>query len=274
MKGHYCLALAAAFLIVAVAAARGALAAATDRQNDLTLRLQRAAAAKRAISDITHPYVARRMPNYGSPRGIPPFAVPNSDTTMGGIDFTLNTHWGTHADAPGHFNQTLLDQGYDVNRLNLTTLNGPCWVVDTPRDQNITDEVMKRLNIPRGVTRVLFRTLNTDRRLMSQPTFDSSYTAFTTDGARYLVSHTDIKLVGIDYLSMGIGEWEEVKGVHLTFLNAKDIILVEGLNLDHVAPGTAYTVNCLPLSLPKFDGSPVRCMLTTNDSSSRPSVSP
>ncbi|VFR01859.1 unnamed protein product [Cuscuta campestris] len=65
---------------------------------------------------------------------------------------------------------------------------------------------------------------------------------------------------GIDYLSIGIGVQDEVIGVHLTLLNMKDIIPVEGLNLDDVVPGI-YTVKCHPLRFPGFDGSPARCIL-------------
>uniref|UniRef100_K4D0E9 Uncharacterized protein n=1 Tax=Solanum lycopersicum TaxID=4081 RepID=K4D0E9_SOLLC len=60
---------------------------------------------------------------------------------------------------------------------------GPVLVVDTPRDKNITAEVMRSLNIPRRVKRVLFRTLNTDKKLMYKKEFDSSYAAFTSDGS-------------------------------------------------------------------------------------------
>ncbi|KAL2669711.1 hypothetical protein AAZV13_01G201450 [Glycine max] len=54
---------------------------------------------------------------------------------------------------------------------------------------------MKSLNIPRGVRRVLCRTLNTYMRLY-QKEFDTSYVGFTEDGANWLVENTDIKLVG------------------------------------------------------------------------------
>ncbi|KAH0727919.1 hypothetical protein KY285_003623 [Solanum tuberosum] len=130
-------------------------------------------------------------------------------------------------------------------------------VVDTPRDKNITAEVMRSLNIPRGVKRVLFQTLNTDRRLMYKKEFDSSYAAFTSDGAEYLVQNTDIKLVGVDYLSVAINPKEElVKVHHQLLLDPKDIIPVEGLNLDDAVPGV-----CTPLRLVYGDGSPTRCIL-------------
>ncbi|RAL44230.1 hypothetical protein DM860_016476 [Cuscuta australis] len=182
------------------------------------------------IIDISHEYAEGRLPLFDSPTGLGSFYVPFSSIKHGAlantINFTLNSHSGTHVDAPGFLNHTLLQEGYDVDSLDLYTLTGPCMVVETPRDQNITAEVMEGLNIAQGVERVLFKTLNTDRKLMYQPRFDSSYTAFTPDGARYLASHTDIKLVGIDYLSVGVRE--DLRDVYLTFLNTKVRTEIDG----------------------------------------------
>lgn len=75
-------------------------------------------------------------------------------------------------------------------------LTGPALLVDIPRDKNLTAEVMISLHIPEGVKRVLFRTLNTDRRLMWKKKLDSSFVGFMKDGAQWLVVNTDIKFVG------------------------------------------------------------------------------
>lgn len=228
------------------------------------LRAEENVLQSKTVIDITHKLVAGMPVFYGGPHGLKPFITIVSSMAKGAYSnsatFTLGTHTGTHVDAPGHFNQTLLDEGYDVSSLDLKTLNGPVLVVDTPRDKNITAEVMASLNIPRGVTRVLFRTLNTDKNLMGQSTFDPGYTGFTTDGAQYLVDNTDIKLVGIDYLSIAVGLLPELVGVHQIFLNAKTIIPLEDLKLDEAVPGV-YTIHCLPLRLVTLDGSPARCIL-------------
>ncbi|XP_057779937.1 cyclase-like protein 2, partial [Salvia miltiorrhiza] len=78
-------------------------------------------------------------------------------------ELKLLAHTGTHVDAPGHFYDNYFDRGFDVDTLDLRVLNGAVLLVDVPRDKNITDQVMKSINIPKGVKRVLFRTLNTDR---------------------------------------------------------------------------------------------------------------
>ncbi|XP_058191745.1 cyclase-like protein 2 isoform X2 [Rhododendron vialii] len=170
----------------------------------------------------------------------------------------LPVHSGTHVDAPGHMFEHYFDVGFDVDTLDLDVLNGPALLVDVPRDTNITAEAMKSLNIPKGVRRVLFRTLNTDRRLMWKKNFDTSYVGFMKDGAQWLVDNTDIKLVGIDYLS--VAAYDDLIPSHLVFLESREIILVEGLKLDDVKPGL-YSVHCLPLRLLGAEGSPIRCIL-------------
>ncbi|KAM0070266.1 putative kynurenine formamidase superfamily [Helianthus debilis subsp. tardiflorus] len=100
---------------------------------------------------------------------------------------------------------------------------------------------MKSLNIPNGVQRVLFRTLNTDR-----------------DGAQRLKDNSDIKLVGIDYLSAAA--FVDSVATHRVFFESRDIILVDGLKLDDVEAGI-YSVHCLPLRLLGAEGSPIRCIL-------------
>ncbi|KAI5066447.1 hypothetical protein GOP47_0019071 [Adiantum capillus-veneris] len=167
----------------------------------------------------------------------------------------MGVHTGTHVDAPSHIFQEYFDSGDHVDTLDLYALNGFALVVDVPRDTNLTAEAMQALNIPNGVERVLFRTLNTDRRLMWKKQFDSSYVGLTTDGAEWLRDNTKIKLVGIDYLS--VASYDYLIEAHVVLLQNKDIILVEGLNLDNVAVGL-YELHCLPLKLLKSDGSPIR----------------
>ncbi|KAL8127999.1 hypothetical protein AgCh_014792 [Apium graveolens] len=210
------------------------------------------------IIDITHTYTPA-MPSYGSKKGLGEILSLVCDQRKGfkttNSLLTIQVHSGTHTDAPSHTFIEYLTQGIDATTLDLHTLNGPAFVVDVPRDQNITADVMKQLNITRGVKRVLFRTLNTDKKLMSATLYDSSYVGFTQDGAQYLVDHTDIKLVGIDYLS--IASAADVLSPHLVLMKNKDIIPLEGLKLDQAEAGVQYIIHCLPLKL-HADASPVR----------------
>ncbi|CAN1276711.1 Cyclase-like protein 2 [Linum perenne] len=202
------------------------------------------------------------MPAWGSTQGLGQFlrlvaSIKNgSDVNVAEIKFV--GHTGTHIDAPSHFYQEYYDSGYDIDSLDLDVLNGPALLVDVPRNSNITAKVMQSLRIPKGTKRVLFRTLNTDRKLMYKKEFDSSYVGFTADGAKWVVENTDIKLVGLDYLS--IANFDDADPTHLTFLKNREIILVEALKLDNVEAGL-YNVHCLPLRLVGAEGSPARCIL-------------
>ncbi|EEE56465.1 hypothetical protein OsJ_05673 [Oryza sativa Japonica Group] len=173
-------------------------------------------------------------------------------------ELKMECHMGTHVDAPGHMNQGHFAAGLDVDKLDLDLLNGPTLLVDTPRNTNITAKAMESLNIPKGVRRVLFRTLNTDRKLMWKKGGDLSYVGFTEDGAQWLVDNTDIKLVGIDYLS--VAAYDHLITAHVVFFKFPNIILVEGLKLDDVKAGI-YMLHCLPLRLVGSEGSPIRCIL-------------
>ncbi|KAB2047438.1 hypothetical protein ES319_A13G045300v1 [Gossypium barbadense] len=214
------------------------------------------------IFDITHK-ITSQLPTFNSQKGLGHFIWLVSSIKNGSManesEFKLGTHTGTHVDAPSHFFQKYYEEGFDVSTLSLQTLTGPVLVVDVPRNKNITAEVMKSLNIHRGVHRVLFKTLNTDRRLMHRREFASDFTGFKKDGAQWLVDNTDIKLVGIDYLS--ISAYVDAAPTHHILLKSREIVIVEGLNLDGIKPGK-YTVHCLPLRMVGADGCPTRCILT------------
>ncbi|XP_061368881.1 cyclase-like protein 2 [Gastrolobium bilobum] len=215
------------------------------------------------IFDISHKYVPE-MPVWDSEEGLGHFLWLQYSMKNGSLAnnsaMKLGVHTGTHVDAPGHFYDNYFDAGFDVDSLDLRVLNGLALLVDVPRDKNITAEVMKSLIIPKGVRRVLFRTLNTDRRLMFKKEFDTSYVGFKEDGAKWLVENTDIKLVGIDYLSAAA--YDHSVPSHLVFLESREIILVEGLKLDDV-PAGIYSLHCLPLRLVGSEASPIRCILIT-----------
>ncbi|KAL4271383.1 hypothetical protein GQ457_13G007220 [Hibiscus cannabinus] len=120
------------------------------------------------IFDISHRY-AIDMPSFWSTDGLGqflwlPYSMKNGSLANNSV-MKMHTHAGTHVDAPGHMIDRYFDAGFDVDTLDLEVLNGPALLVDVPRDSNITAQVMESLKIPKGVRRVLFRTLNTDRQV-------------------------------------------------------------------------------------------------------------
>ena len=51
---------------------------------------------------------------------------------------------------------------------------------------------------------------------MTQTAFEPSYTGVTKDGAEWIVKRGDIRLVGIDYLSVAL--YEDLIGPHVALL--------------------------------------------------------
>ncbi|KAK7357665.1 hypothetical protein VNO80_16960 [Phaseolus coccineus] len=250
--------------LLSVVACAFAVATSAANGDDSLVPPRREVYGNGRIFDISHRYHPD-MPAFESKDGIGQFLWLPKSMKNGSIannsEMKLPTHTGTHVDAPGHFFDHYLDAGFDVDTLDLDILNGPALLVDVPRDSNITAQVMKTLNIPRGTIRVLFRTLNTDRRLMFQKECDTSYVGFSVDGAKWLVENTDIKLVGVDYLS--VASYDYLISSHLVLLKDREIIPVEGLKLDDI-PAGFYSVHCLPLRLSGAEGSPIRCILIKN----------
>jgi kynurenine formamidase len=66
---------------------------------------------------------------------------------------------------------------------------------------------------------------------MFKKEFASSYTSFDSTGATYITQHTKVKLVGIDYLSIGC--LEDIVETHRVLLGKV------GLTLMHRNPSTA-----------------------------------
>ncbi|KAJ9175267.1 hypothetical protein P3X46_013838 [Hevea brasiliensis] len=213
------------------------------------------------IFDITH-RINPEMPSWDSKNGVGQVVKLVASMKNGSNDnlseMKFSSHTGTHVDAPSHFFEEYYEAGYDTSTLDMKTLNGPALLVDVPRNSNITAEVVKSLKIPKGIHRVLFRTLNTDRKLMFKKEFDSSYVGFLSDGAKWLVQNTDIKLVGLDYLS--VAAYTDLVQTHRVLLKSREIVIVEGLKLDDIKPGL-YDLHCLPMRVLGAEGTPTRCIL-------------
>ena len=78
------------------------------------------------------------------------------------------------------------------------------------------------------------------------------------EAARYLAQR-GVRLVGVDYLSVGAFQEESGRETHRALLSA-GIWIVEGLVLKDIAPGE-YDLICLPLRIVGSDGAPARAVL-------------
>jgi arylformamidase len=156
----------------------------------------------------------------------------------------LGSHSGTHVDAPLHF----LSDGAGVDRLPLEALVGPALVVSLEHVEGLVTAA--DLDFPAGTERLLLKTSNS--RLWESDEFVADHVTVAPDAARLLVDR-DVRLVGIDYLSIGSPE------THRILLGA-GVVALEGLDLRAVEPGS-YQLVALPLRLVDVDGAPARVVL-------------
>jgi arylformamidase len=164
----------------------------------------------------------------------------------------MGSHVGTHVDAPAHF----LPGGKGVDELDLELLIGQALVVDVGDVDTITASTLAGLTVLPGTRRLLLRTRNSQLWVRGEKAFVPAFVAIEEDGARWLLQN-GIRLVGIDYLS--VAPYDNPVPSHEVLLGA-GVIIVEGLDLSRVVPGT-YQFVCLPLKLVGCDGSPARAVL-------------
>ncbi len=163
---------------------------------------------------------------------------------------TMSSHFGTHVDAPNHF----LVVKMPGDKLPLDKFIGKFLVVQSKARNLIGVDEISRLKIKPG-DRILFKTRNA--KFNTKPEFMADYVSLSLEAARFLAKKK-IGLVGIDYFGI---EAKSAPGhpVHKALLQ-KNIVIVEGLNLNAVKPGT-YQGAILPLKIDHGDGAPARAVL-------------
>jgi arylformamidase len=163
----------------------------------------------------------------------------------------MGAHTGTHIDAPIHF----VPGGAGSETIAIDAVVGPAWVVDAREQRSaITADDLERLAIPRGETRILFRTPNSG--LWERPGFQTGFVGLDASAAEVLAGRPTT-LVGIDYLS--IAPFGDPTPTHVALLSA-GVVVLEGLDLRAVEPGP-YELLCLPLRIVGSDGAPARALL-------------
>lgn len=167
----------------------------------------------------------------------------------------LGAHTGTHVDGPSHF----YDGAAGTEALDVTAMIGPCVVVEIADRglEPIDRAALEAAAIPEGAERVLLKTTNS--QLWERDEFTHDFIRLDGSGAE-LVLERGVRLIGIDYLSIGDGD------AHRALLG-EPIVALEGLDLRAIDPGP-YTLLCLPLRLIGTDGAPARALLADPDEES------
>ncbi|HLH32737.1 MAG TPA: cyclase family protein [Terriglobia bacterium] len=162
----------------------------------------------------------------------------------------MGSHTGTHVDAPFH----MIDGGKRLSDLPTDVFVGEAAVLEIPSVRSVGRAELERFDL-NGVERVLLKTENSKH--WQDGKFYEEFVYLEPDGAQFLADRA-VRLVGIDYLSIDKFQSESHPS-HFVLLK-KEIVIVEGLNLNAVPAGT-YTMFALPLNLQDADGAPTRVIL-------------
>ena len=160
---------------------------------------------------------------------------------------TLETHTGTHVDAPLH-----MLPASSIDQLPLSSFLGPALVIEIRGVEVITPEHLSP-----------FQQFLSPRQFLIVKT-DNSFSDFSRENFVYLsasgasyIAQRGIKGIGID--SLGIERDQPGHPTHRLLLE-KGILIFEGLYLREVEPGFYYFL-CFPLKIKGGDGSPARAIL-------------
>ena len=164
---------------------------------------------------------------------------------------SMGAHSGTHIDAPLHF----IRQGTGIDMMPLDTTIGKARVIEIEDTESVKPEELLRHRLRRG-ERILFKTRNSSH-VWQTDEFVEDFVFISDDAARFLVER-GVRMVGVDYLSVGSYK-HGGSYVHKTLLGG-GIWIIEGLDLSRVIPGK-YELICLPLRLVRGDGAPARAIV-------------
>ena len=176
----------------------------------------------------------------------------SEEVTLTMSQMTINTHHGTHVDAPRHF----YPDGTSIDEMPLTAIMGPARVIEIKDTNLITPEELEGHNIRTG-ERVLFKTINSS--YYKQGKFVEDFVHITKESAHF-IADKNISVVGIDYLAVGsFRDRSSLIEVHQILLG-NGIWIVEALDLSRVEPGD-YEIICLPIKIKQGDAGQARAII-------------
>ncbi len=166
----------------------------------------------------------------------------------------MSTHTGAHADAPLHYNA----KGKPIDEVDISAYIGLCAVLHLTASGPVISQreiagALDAISVT-APERVLIRTYTA-----SPGEWDENFTAIGADAIEWLAQH-GCRLIGVDTPSLDPATSKTMDAHNAVYRT--DMRILEGLRLDHVAPGV-YELIAPPLKLKGLDAAPVRALLRT-----------
>ena len=202
--------------------------------------------------------ISNKIPTFpGSPQ---PKFIPWENIRDDGYNLEflfMNTHTGTHMDAPYHF----LEKGAKIHEISLKKLVSEAVLIQSKKKggESITKTDIQKFEKKHGkiasFSSVIFYT-GWQRNLQKKYYFTKN-PGLSVSAAKYLASKK-INLVGIDSPSIDLGK-DSKFSVHQIFAK-KGILIVENLASLEKIKSSKFHLVVLPLKLKNATGSPVRAI--------------
>lgn len=170
---------------------------------------------------------------------------------------TMNTHHGTHIDAPAHY----IPDGKTIDQLDLECFNGSATVFDLREysGEPITERILRAQSPPQSTDdRVILLTGDVDRYFEGDFFDKAAY--LTEDGAEWLIEQ-NVSLIANDFLTEAV-PGDPHRPVHKALLGAEIPILEYICNASAIADTTQVTLQAFPLLLSGLEAAPVRAVAT------------
>ena len=183
---------------------------------------------KSAWIDISYPLSEDML--YWPQDPVPPDIKSISHASEEGIitmsQMTINTHHGTHIDAPRHF----YPDGRCIDEMPLDAVMGPVRVVEIRDTELIKPDELVVHDI-RPDERILFKTVNSSYYKLGK--FVEDFVHLSIEAAHFL-KDKKVSVVGIDYLAIGsFRDRPRLLEVHRILLGS-GIWIIEALDLSAV----------------------------------------
>ena len=171
---------------------------------------------------------------------------------------TMNSHTGTHVDAPKHF----FSNGQGVDSVSLNKFIGETVILDVSKKEvghGITDTELDIHEKKVKNNDILLLYTGTSKDWNKNENSTKKFTYLEPTAATWIVEH-NIKCVGID--SCSVEKYGFKEGLTHKKLLSNGVGIIEGINSNlRKFVRTRMFLVCLPLPLEDVDGSPARAIL-------------
>jgi kynurenine formamidase len=169
-------------------------------------------------------------------------------------DIKIDTHAGTHADAPAH----MIENAGMMEEFPIEQFFGPAFMMDVSQFAGGKISLDEFLKYEEDITKAEFLILNSGwYKKLGTDAYNEGFPNPTVEAARWIANLNQLKGVGTDIPSLDHHGIEPLE-VHKTLMGKKKLIVESLTNLCGLP--SKFLFSCFPLKLKDADGAPCRAV--------------